>query len=142
MKITTDDYAKLLLRIALGAILFAHGALKLFVFTPAGTVGFFASLGLPAVAAYMTIVGELALGALLILGVATRLSALLSVTILSGATWVHIDNGWLFSNQGGGWEFPAMLVLVAVVVAILGAGRFALWNGQRIESGRLGVVLS
>ena len=33
--------------------------MKLFVFTPAGTVGFFASLGLPAIAAYATMALEL-----------------------------------------------------------------------------------
>lgn len=123
---TNDDFAKLLLRSSLGVVLLAHGALKLFVFTPAGTVGFFASIGLPAIAAYLTILGELGLGMTLIFGLATRLSALLSVPILAGATWVHVANGWLFSNQGGGWEFPALLVILAAIVAIQGAGRFAI----------------
>ena len=38
-------YAATLLRISLGTLALAHGLLKLLVFTPAGTVGFFASLG-------------------------------------------------------------------------------------------------
>ena len=41
-------YAATLLRVSLGTLALAHGLLKIFVFTPAGTVGFFASLGLPA----------------------------------------------------------------------------------------------
>jgi len=49
----------MLLRVALGVILLAHGLLKVFVFTIPGTVGFFESLGLPAVVAYLTIFGEL-----------------------------------------------------------------------------------
>ena len=138
---TNDDFAKLLLRFSLGAVLLAHGVLKLFVFTPAGTVGFFASIGLPAIAAYFTILGELGIGVALIFGVATRLSALLSVPILAGATWVHIANGWLLSNQGGGWEFPALLVILAAIVAIQGAGRFALAQFIPTNSKGLRLVL-
>lgn len=46
--------------------------------------------------------------------------------ILLGATWAHIGNGWVFSNQGGGWEFPALLVVMAVAVALQGSGAFVL----------------
>ena len=55
-----------------------------------------------------------------------RGTALLSLPILIGATWAHAGNGWVFSNEGGGWEFPALLVVLAVTVAIQGAGAFAL----------------
>ncbi len=117
-----------LLRIVLGVILLAHSLLKIFVFTIPGTVGFFESLGLPAIIAYLTIFGELAAGIALIIGVLPRLAAALSVPILLGATWAHIGNGWVFSNQGGGWEFPALLVVLAIIVAIQGAGTYALGN--------------
>jgi len=115
-----------LTRITLGSILLAHGALKIFVFTIPGTVGFFASLGLPAVAAYLTIFAEVAGGIALILGIYPRLVSLLSLPILVGASWAHSDNGWLFSNEGGGWEFPVLLCVLAVIVAVQGAGNFAI----------------
>ncbi len=35
-------YAATLLRVSLGTLALAHGLLKILVFTPAGTVGFFA----------------------------------------------------------------------------------------------------
>lgn len=111
-----------LLRIHLGVILFAHGWLKISVFTIAGTVGYFASLGLPSIFAYLIIFGELAGGIALILGIQTRLAAILSVPILFGATLVHIGNGWLFSAEGGGWEFPASLTIIALAVALMGSG--------------------
>jgi putative oxidoreductase len=76
--------------------------------------------------AYLTIFGEVAGGTALILGVYPRLVALLSLPILAGAAWTHLGNGWLFSNQGGGWEFPVLLVLLALVVAMQGAGSFAI----------------
>ena len=121
-----NHYGAFLLRLSLGIILLAHGLLKIFVFTLDGTIGFFASLGLPAILAYLTVFGEVIGGFALIVGVYPRLVALLSLPILAGATWVHIGNGWVFSNTGGGWEFPALLVVLAVIVLIQGAGRFAI----------------
>jgi len=126
MNTSTSNHGALLTRVTLGSILLAHGALKIFVFTIPGTAGFFESLGLPAVAAYLTIFGEVAGGAALILGVYPRLVALLSLPILIGAAWVHLGNGWLFSNEGGGWEFPVLLIVLAVIVAIQGAGSLAI----------------
>lgn len=119
-------HGALLNRVALGSILLAHGTLKIVVFTIAGTVGFFESLGLPAVLAYLTIFAEVAGGVALILGIYPRLVALLSLPVLVGAVWVHMGNGWLFSNQGGGWEFPVLLIVLALVIVIQGAGSFAI----------------
>lgn len=126
MNTSSSDYGAFLTRITLGSILLAHGALKIFVFTIPGTVGFFESLGLPAIVAYLTIFAEVAGGTALILGIYPRLVALLSLPILVGAAWVHSGNGWLFSNEGGGWEFPVLLIVLAVIVAIQGAGSFAI----------------
>ena len=111
-----------LLRIHFGVILLAHGWLKISVFTIAGTVGYFASLGLPSIVAYLTIFGEIAAGVALIAGIQTRLASILSVPILLGATFVHLGNGWLFSAEGGGWEFPASLTVIAIAIAPMGSG--------------------
>ena len=111
-----------LLRIHFGVILLAHGWLKISVFTIAGTVGYFASLGLPSIVAYLTIFGEIAAGVALIAGIQTRLASILSVPILLGATFVHLGNGWLFSAEGGGWEFPASLTVIAIAIALMGSG--------------------
>ncbi|MGY9006978.1 MAG: DoxX family protein, partial [Alphaproteobacteria bacterium] len=105
MNISSVNHGAFLTRITLGGILLAHGALKMFVFTVPGTVEFFGSLGLPATVAYLTIFGEIIGGSALLLGIYPRLVALLSLPILIGATWAHVGNGWLFSNEGGGWEF-------------------------------------
>jgi putative oxidoreductase len=125
MNTSTSNHGAFLTRFTLGSILLAHGALKIFVFTIPGTVAFFGSLGLPAIVAYLTIFAEVIGGTALILGLYPRLVALLSLPVLLGAAWVHLGNGWLFSNEGGGWEFPVLLIVLAVVVAIQGAGSFA-----------------
>ena len=39
--------AATLLRVTMGGLFLFHGAVKLFIFTPAGTVGYFQSIGLP-----------------------------------------------------------------------------------------------
>jgi putative oxidoreductase len=123
---TPSDYAALLLRTTSGALFIAHGLLKVNVFTIAGTVGYFESLGLPAILAYLTIFAELAGGAALILGVATRLVSVALIPILLGAVWAHSGAGWLFSSEGGGWEFPLFWALVQGAIAILGSGAYAL----------------
>lgn len=132
----TAPYAALVLRVALGVMFLAHSLyLKVFVFTLAGTVGFFESLGLPGVFAYLTILAEIAGGIALILGFQTRLVAVALIPVLLGATWVHAGNGWLFTAEGGGWEYPAFLVVATAVQALLGSGAYAVkgpaFLGQR-----------
>ena len=123
----TAPYGALLLRLGLGVMFIAHSLyLKLFVFTLAGTAGFFESLGLPGVVAYLVFAAEGVGGILLILGVQTRWVALALVPVLLGATWVHSGNGWLFSAEGGGWEYPFFLALAAMGQALLGDGAHAL----------------
>jgi putative oxidoreductase len=123
---TRSEYAAFALRVASGILFLAHGWLKVSVFTIAGTVGYFESLGLPGLLAYLTIFAEIAGGIALILGVATRLVSLALVPVLLGATWVHAGNGWLFTAEGGGWEFPFFWAVVQGAIATLGSGAFAL----------------
>jgi putative oxidoreductase len=125
----TAPYAALVLRLALGIMFVAHSlVLKHFTYGMAGTVQFFESIGLPAALAYLTFWAELIGGLALIAGVATRWVALALIPILAGATWVHLGNGWVFSNANGGWEYPVFLIVASIVVALLGDGRFALIN--------------
>lgn len=121
-----SQYGVALLRVSLGVLFLAHGLLKLLVFTPAGTVGFFESLGLPGVFAYLVMAGEIGGGLLLIAGAYTRVIALALVPIALGATFVHLGNGWVFSAEGGGWEFPLFLAVTTLAQALLGSGAFAL----------------
>jgi len=123
---TNPNYGPLITRLSLGGILLSHGLLKVLIFTVPGTVGYFASLGLPAIAAYLTVLAEIAGGTAILLGLYTRLASLLSIPLLLGAVWAHAGNGWVFSAEGGGWEFPVLLVLLAIAVAFQGSGPFAL----------------
>ena len=70
--VSTADLAALVLRVSTGILFLAHAGLKFFVFTPAGTAGFFESLGFPGPLAYLVIAAELLGGIALVLGVWTR----------------------------------------------------------------------
>lgn len=126
-------YGTLLLRLALGALFLAHGLLKLLVFKPAGTAAYFRSLGLPGAVGYLTILAEIGGGTLLILGVATSLVAIALVPLILGTiVMVHGAKGWMFSNEGGGWEFPAFWAVALVVQASLGSGSYSLGHAVGI----------
>jgi putative oxidoreductase len=119
-------YGTLLLRISLGALFVAHGLLKLLVFKPAGTVAYFRSLGLPGFVGYLTMASEIGGGTLLILGIGTSLVALALVPLILGTIYmVHGSKGWIFANEGGGWEFPAFWAVALIVQALLGSGAYS-----------------
>ena len=129
--VSNADLAATLLRVSMGGLFLAHAGLKLFVFTPAGTAGYFASLGLPGPLAYLVIAAELIGGIALILGLYSRWVALALVPILLGAIYAsHGAAGFFFSNEGGGWEFPAFWAVALVAQALLGDGAFALRRGR------------
>ena len=118
------DIATLLLRITLGVMFIAHALLKVMVFTLPGTTEFFVSVGFPGWMAYVVTFAEITGGILLIAGIYTRQVAYALVPILLGAFYVHSGNGWLFTNENGGWEYPLFLVAATVVQALLGSGRY------------------
>ena len=126
MQTTPQDIGATLLRLAMGVMFLAHGLVKVMVFTLPGTVGFFESLGLPGFLAYVVTIAEIAGGVLLILGYQTRAVAWALTPVLLGATWVHLGNGWLFSNANGGWDYPLFLVVAGIAVALLGPGAWAI----------------
>ena len=129
---STAPYGTALLRVSLGALFLAHVALKIFVFTIPGFVAYFATLGLPAVAAYGVIALELIGGLALVLGLYAPWVAIpLALEMLGTIVMVHGHNGWLFTNAGGGWEYPAFWAISLVVLALLGDGAFALLPARR-----------
>jgi len=129
----TAPYAALLLRVSLGIMFLAHSAyLKLFVFTLPGTAQYFGSLGLPAESAYLVFAAETVGGLALILGFQTRTVAVFLIPVLLGATWAHSGNGWVFSADGGGWEYPLFLLAATAVQALLGGGAHAVTTREPV----------
>jgi len=128
----TAPYAALALRVTTGALFLFHGLVKLFVFTPAGTAGYFESIGLPGALGYLTMLVEIAGGLALILGVKARIVSLALVPVLLGAAWFgHGASGFNWSNPNGGWEYPVMWAIVQASLALLGDGPYALSPSKR-----------
>ena len=119
-------YGALLLRVSLGVLFLAHASLKIFVFTPTGTAGYFESLGLPGGLAYLTMFAEVVGGLALIAGLYVRVAAVALIPLLLGTiVLVHGANGFWFNGKGGGWEFPAFWAVALAVQALIGAGAYA-----------------
>lgn len=125
------DLGLLLIRLVVGLLFVGHGAQKLFGwfggYGPKGTGGWMESIGikpgvLMAVAAGLM---EFAGGALFAAGLLTPVAAILIVLTMVGAiVKVHAQNGlWVTAN---GMEYPLVLIVVAIGVALIGAGAYSL----------------
>ncbi|MBM4218869.1 MAG: DoxX family protein [Gammaproteobacteria bacterium] len=123
----SKEYGIALLRISLGVMFIAHSVvLKHFTFTLPGTAGYFESIGLPGFLVYVVFGMEAVGGILLVLGVRTREVAAALIPVLAGTLWVHAGNGWVFSNAGGGWEYPLYLIVLSGAQVLVGNGALAL----------------
>jgi len=128
----TAPYAALILRLVLGLLFLAHAWLKIFVFTPAGTAQFFASLGLPGFLAYVVILVEVLGGVALILGFKARVAAIALIPILLGAiVTVHGPAGFFFTNESGGWEYLGLWIAGLIALSLLGDGPYAVRSSAR-----------
>ena len=128
-KSCATDAGLLLVRLALGGIFFAHGAQKVFGWFGGpgldGTVGFMGSLGVPAILAYVAAFTELLGGLAVAMGALARIASVgLAIVMGVAIATVHWSNG--FFAGSGGFEFPLMLGVAALAIAVAGPGRFAL----------------
>ena len=119
-------YGLFVLRLAVGLMWLSHGLMKVIVFTVPGFAGFLGKIGLPPALALPIIAAEIIGGLLIISGVYARQVSVLLIPLMLGALNFHAGNGWVFSAPGGGWEYPAFLVIAQIVVALAGEGAFAL----------------
>lgn len=124
------DFALFLLRVVIGALFVGHGAQKLFGWFGGhgleGTGGFFESLGYRPGRAHAALAGttELVSGLMLITGFLVPLAAAGIIGVMVNAIGsVHAEQGLWVSD--GGYEYTLVLIVVALVLAIAGAGGLA-----------------
>lgn len=122
----TAPYGATVLRVAMGVMFISHAYLKVSIFTVAGFEGYLAAQGLPTGLAWPIILAELIGGIAILAGFYGRIVSLALIPLLLGALGVHAPNGWVFNVAGGGWEYPAFLVVGALAVGLIGDGAFAL----------------
>lgn len=122
----TEDTGKLVLRLALGVLMLLHGISKV-VNGVDGIVGMVTGLGLPAAVAYGVYLGEVIGPLLVIVGLYTRVGALLIAgNMLFALLLAHRAELFTLAPTGG-WalELQGMFLFGAVAVLLLGAGRFS-----------------
>jgi putative oxidoreductase len=144
--LTDSSPAQLLIRLALGVVMFPHGAQKVLGwFGGPGitkTLQAFAGMGFPAwsVAALM---GVESLGAvLLVFGFLTRLWAIgIGATITICMFLSHVQHGffmnWFGQQQGEGFEYHLLVIGICLALLIRGGGALSV-DRQISSSGRYG----
>ncbi|GHH92372.1 DoxX family protein [Streptomyces capillispiralis] len=144
------DIGLLVLRLALGLTMAAHGVQKLFGwFSGGGVEGtgmFFASLGYPAPETFAVVAGltETLGGLALALGLLTPLAAAAVAGTLVNAVSVKWGGGF-FAPEGV--EYELLITLVAVGLALTGPGRIAVdrlvprLRAHRVAHGVAAIVL-
>ena len=122
------DFALLLVRVTLGAVMVMHGKNHLWGKGGVeGTARWFASLGFrPAkVHALMSGYGELAAGLALILGLFTPLACAAVIGTMCVAGWAaHRPNGFFIFRDG--YEYVLVIGAASLALAILGPGGISL----------------
>ena len=129
------DIALMILRAALGMMIFVHGFNKAFRGGRiAGTGRWFQSMGMRPgkVHAALAASTEMGVGALLVVGLVTPVAAAGLIGLMVVAFWtVHRDKGFMITGEG--WEYVALIAAMSLVCATLGPGRISL-------DGALGIV--
>ena len=126
MNWSTEDFGKLLLRVLVGGLLVLHGFHKLI--TGPGEVGsILAAHGVPGFLAYGVYLGEVVGPVLMVLGVYTRVGALLVLANMLVAVMATRGLNVWHLNEHGGWgvELEAFYGVGALCVALLGAGVYS-----------------
>ncbi|MBA3606386.1 MAG: DoxX family protein [Actinomycetota bacterium] len=124
------DVALLVVRVAFGVGLSAHGLNKVFGGGRlAGTGRWFGSMGMrwPQVQARLAAGTEIGAGWAFAAGLLTPLAAAGIVAVMLVALWVaHRRNGFFIFRKGEGWEYTASIAVVAWTVATIGPGTASL----------------
>ncbi len=121
-----EDFGKLLLRLAVGALLLLHGIFKL-RHGVAWMGGPLHAAGLPTALSYGAYVGEIVAPVCLLLGFQTRIAALVTAFDMFMAVFL-VGRHHLFSlNASGGWalELEGLYFFGSVALFFLGGGRYA-----------------
>lgn len=121
------------LRITLGLVMLPHGLQKTIGafggYGYEGTMGWFASIGVPAFLGFLAIAAESAGAVALVTGFTTRIAAFGILANMVVAGLMHRANGfmmnWSGQQKGEGFEYHLLAGAIAIALIAGGAGRFS-----------------
>ena len=122
-----NDAGKLILRLALGALILFHGISKLRSGID-GISSMVTAAGLPGYVAYGVYIGEVLAPLMVLAGWYARIGAgIIAVNMLFALGLVH-QGDFLALAESGGWalELQGMFLCTALAIACLGPGRYSL----------------
>ncbi|MBT1702760.1 DoxX family protein [Chryseosolibacter indicus] len=133
---TFKNISLLIMRLALGIVIFPHGAQKLLGWFGGygfdGTMNYFtSSVGIPYIIGLLVIIGE-SFGAIaIILGLFGRFSAASLFIIILGALYFdHAQHGffmnWFGNQKGEGYEFDLLTFGLSIPLLLQGSGAYSL----------------
>jgi putative oxidoreductase len=132
---TDNDPAGLIMRLALGLVMFPHGAQKVLGWFgghgASATIQAFTKMGMPLPLTVLVMVAELAGSLLLIVGFLTRVAAFgIGCIMLSAILLVHGQIGffmnWAGSQKGEGFEYHLLALGLSSALMIKGGGALSL----------------
>jgi putative oxidoreductase len=132
---TTDDYATMVTRVVLGAVMFPHGAQKVLGWFGGYGFGptldaFVNQMGIPVPLALLAFAAEFLGGLGLIVGFFGRVAAVGVLSVMTVAATMHLQNGffmnWTGAQGGEGYEFHLLAGAMAIAVIIRGSGAWSL----------------
>ncbi len=128
----SDDFGKLLLRLALGGLMLFHGIDKIRHPDVEFIQDALKAANLPDILRYGAFVGEVLAPVLIIFGFWTRLAAVVVAINMMVAVYLVHAKDLLTLSPMGGWsmELQAWFFMGAVVLAFLGAGRISVSRGK------------
>jgi len=121
------DFALLLLRCGVGAVMLAHGINHIRPNID-GTASWFGSMGMkPAkLHAWLASVTEIGCGLLLVVGLLTPFAAAGVVGVMFVAWAInHRGNGFFIFRPGEGWEYVMTLGIVGLAIGAIGPGTWS-----------------
>jgi putative oxidoreductase len=118
-------YGLFVLRVAIGIDWIAHAFLK--TYRGMNThEALLAKNGITPLLAWPTFSLEVIGGCAILLGWYTRQWAAFLMIFLAVVVWIKWPVGWLYSNSGGGWEYPLFWLVAQSTLVFSGGGAFAL----------------
>lgn len=127
-----DDLGKLVLRVAIAALILLHGINKISTGV-GGIAGMLQQHGLPAALAYGAYIGEVLAPVLVMIGVLTRPAALImAINMIVAVGLAHMGQLGELTKQGG-WalELQACFLFGSLAIALLGAGGLSIGGRSR-----------